>query len=214
MKQEEDKFPDKIFVKDNLTTIEKLLMAKTYINELKKEIKSLKFDKGVLQSEISELKHENNQIQEIKLLKEQNKSLTSQVENFTKQNKLSRGEKLQIKKNESVQKLKEKTQEQKKEIEKQLRDRNSLITQKIKLESLLEECSKFKEDKVLLAFMHDTANPINTTHGFINLIEKKLTPEQLEDEDMKKYLEYSRQKLRTLQSVLDDYYSKIKNNGI
>jgi predicted RNase H-like nuclease (RuvC/YqgF family) len=45
-----------IFKYNNLTDFEKLLFAKGHIKELQKELKALKAENGILQSEIDELK--------------------------------------------------------------------------------------------------------------------------------------------------------------
>lgn len=46
-----------IFLRDNLTDFEKLLFAKREVKELKEEIKQLNQDKGVLNSQIDELRY-------------------------------------------------------------------------------------------------------------------------------------------------------------
>ena len=50
---------------------EKLIIARAYVKQLEKEIKQLKFDKGVQESEIQHLRHEN-------------KLLTKKVNDFEK----------------------------------------------------------------------------------------------------------------------------------
>lgn len=60
MEEEQDKYPDEIFKKGHLTTIEKLLFANRYVDDLKKEVSDLNVKIGVLQSDNSELIDENN----------------------------------------------------------------------------------------------------------------------------------------------------------
>ncbi len=55
MPEQEDKYPDQIFKKDHLTTMEKLLFANKYVEVLKKDISELNQKIGVLESEKSEL---------------------------------------------------------------------------------------------------------------------------------------------------------------
>ena len=62
---QEDKYPDKIFVKNNLTVQEKLLFANSYIKELKKEISELNFKIGVIESEKQELIHQANNTKQL-----------------------------------------------------------------------------------------------------------------------------------------------------
>jgi hypothetical protein len=52
-----DNYPDKIFVKNNLTTMEKLLFAEKHIEALKQELSELKQEIGVLTSENQEYKY-------------------------------------------------------------------------------------------------------------------------------------------------------------
>ncbi len=60
-----DPHPDKIFVRDHLTDLEKLLFAQSAIKEFKKENAELKIELGKAQSYIEELKHLVNHDPEI-----------------------------------------------------------------------------------------------------------------------------------------------------
>ncbi len=49
MPEQEDKYPDQIFKKDHLTTMEKLLFANKYVEVLKKDISELNQKIGLVE---------------------------------------------------------------------------------------------------------------------------------------------------------------------
>lgn len=87
----EDQYPDKIFVKDNLTSAEKLILAIHQIKDLKKVISKKDVEIGQLKSEIE---HFDSIIQELPIIE-----------------KNSREDNLQIKKDIRVQELQRRLKE-------------------------------------------------------------------------------------------------------
>lgn len=103
----EDKFPDKIFVKDNLTSAEKLLFALREIKDLKQEVSDRERQIGAL---ISEISHLNHRLEEIPFLK-----------------KANREENMEIRKDERVKTLQKQLTEARKTITQLRKDNASLI---------------------------------------------------------------------------------------
>ncbi len=79
-----DKFPDKIFVKDHLTAQEKLMFANSYISDLKSRISELQILLGQSNSEVSELKHVSKEDRKEILADERIKMLKKTIENNKK----------------------------------------------------------------------------------------------------------------------------------
>ena len=75
-----------IFVYNNLTDFEKLLFAENYIKELKQEIIKINLEKGILKSEIDELKYrlksENPTADKLHKYKAQIKSTRAKCKKF------------------------------------------------------------------------------------------------------------------------------------
>lgn len=103
----EDKHPDRIFVKDNLTSAEKLLFALREIKDLKQEVSDREKQIGAL---ISEISHLNHRLAEIPFIRERSK-----VEN------------MEIRKDERVKKLQEQSKELNKLVVRLRKDNADLI---------------------------------------------------------------------------------------
>lgn len=75
-----------MFKYNNLTDFEKLLFAESYIKELKAEVKKLNTEKGIMKSEIDELKYrfknENPTADKLHKYKEQIKSTRVKCKNY------------------------------------------------------------------------------------------------------------------------------------
>lgn len=73
---DQDPYPDEIFKRGALTTMEKLLFANKHIEDLKKELSQAQVKTGELISEKGELEDKNRKLEtEIKNLKHQNTTL-------------------------------------------------------------------------------------------------------------------------------------------